>query len=47
MGYRGLTFVIKGENRSKIVNYSNRFLYKFRIDKLVRKFEAKRIKVTQ
>ena len=46
MGYRGLVFLINGANMFKIANCMTRFLDKFRNDKLVREFPAKRIKVT-
>jgi len=38
-------FLINGANRFKTVNYMTRFHDKFRNDKLVREFPAKRIKV--
>jgi len=46
MGYRGLMFLINGAKRFKMVNYMTSFLDKFRNDKLLREFPAKRIKVT-
>jgi hypothetical protein len=39
-------FLINGANMLKIVKCIIKFLGKFRIDKLVREFQAKTIKVT-